>query len=312
MQFVDQGDHIGGLGVRPVGVEKIRVINGDLNVAAPHAFGARLLEEPGRRDFAALYHLAGDAGASGIRQTIKEEILEDAAGTAHAGRELLIANRADLLGARGESLRIAGRETQRGRADNPILALLEAGGAVVEAAFLIGELAESLSIKDADGHNPFVNLLSIGAGISVDGAADPAGDAFQRFEAGEGVRDREVDERLEIGAGFDVDHGVEGGDAGGAIAEDDAGEALVSDDEIRAAAEHERGETRSAYGRVGFEEGIRFKGVDEELSWSAESESSEAGEGLVPMDGESRKVGKRGEIQRVRLRLFFARLAGWA
>ena len=81
------------------------------------------------------------------------------------------------------------------------LVFLEAGVAVAKAALLVGPDADGGAVEKLDGFDALMNGLAVGAGVAVDGAADPAGDAGHGFQAGERVGIGEVDEVVQLGSG---------------------------------------------------------------------------------------------------------------
>ena len=204
---------------------------------------------------------------------------------AELARELGVADRLGLL---------AGLEREAHAQDEPAARVaLEDARAVVKQARLDVERVDlpGRAVERSDAHEDVGDLLAVRADVLDRRRADGSGDARQRLDPGDAVRDAELHERVPVLAGGDVkpDPAVAALrllDAARQHAHDRAVESFVRHDDVAAARQHEHrlpGRVRLADER---DELVLGRGLDEAPRRTAEAQGRQLAEG--------RRIGHRG------------------
>ena len=120
--------------------------------------------------------------------------------------------------------------------------------------------------------------MAVGAGVAVDRRADRTGDAGERLQALQSVRDGEVHQVLQDGTGIGVDAAVGRHQPFRAKTQHDAAESLVGDDQVGAAADDHGLEAALLRRPQSSDEGFRAAGFRIQVGRAADAESRITGE----------------------------------
>src|ERR1022692_4912163 len=104
------------------------------------------------------------------------------AGAFHGGRELLVAHLEDAGRDRFQFHGGRRGETEFHLEDDPLFVALEDAFAIAELALRVVKNAHPGAIEEAHGSDPFGDGMPVCAGVAIDRAAHPTGDAGERFQ----------------------------------------------------------------------------------------------------------------------------------
>src|SRR5690242_20275277 len=224
LQFFNYGYQI-GRGATPIVVNQIGVIRGDLHVAAPDSLRSCLFEKPSGRNLAVADEIARNLRLYAQRKTSQKNILEDASGAAHRGRVLDIADATNLRRSFGQALGMAFRELKIHGENDPFFAIFEDTVAIAEAALFDANCTHTFAVSDAHLLDQFINRTAVGAGVTINGAAQVSGNARHGFQAFQPVINAVVHHVLQNGARFDACQQSVACDARAGVSKDGAIEA---------------------------------------------------------------------------------------
>ena len=127
---------------------------------------------------------------------------------------------------------MAARKHKTHSCNEPVLAALEDGLAVLELAFGRAERPESRPVDKVDPLDKLVNLVAVRTGVPIDGTANGAGNAGQRMHAFQRVLDRQVHERLQASARIGLDPPVPELEAIRRVAHDQPPKAFIGRNDV--------------------------------------------------------------------------------